>query len=142
MLDNEIASQYLNLKHPKMIHLPNEFSMRTKSYSVKLLSASIATLAAIGASNARAGDTEVSLNIHDHRFQPTELVVPANKRVRLTISNEDNSAEEFESYSLNREKIIPGTGKVVVFIGPLKPGRYEFFGEYNQATAKGAVVAK
>lgn len=129
MLANENASQYLTLKPPKMIHLPNELSMRAKSYSVKRLSASIATLAAIGASKARTGDTEVSLNIHDHRFQPTELVVQANKRVRLTIANEDNAAEEFESYSLNREKIIPGTGKAVVFIGPLKPGRYEFFGE-------------
>ena len=51
-------------------------------------------------------------------------------------------AEEFESHSLSREKVIPGGAKATIFIGPLKPGRYEFVGEFHEATAKGAVVAK
>jgi len=29
-----------------------------------------------------------------------------------------------------------------VRIGPLKPGRYSFIGEYNEATAKGTVIAE
>jgi hypothetical protein len=29
-----------------------------------------------------------------------------------------------------------------VRIGPLAPGRYPFFGEFNQATAKGVVIAE
>jgi len=43
---------------------------------------------------------------------------------------------------MNREKVIPGGAKATIYIGPLKPGRYEFFGEYNEATAKGVVIAE
>ena len=43
---------------------------------------------------------------------------------------------------MNREKVIPGGAKVAIYIGPLKAGRYEFFGEYNAATAKSVVIAE
>ncbi len=95
---------------------------------------------ALGA--ARAADLEVTLVIKGHRFEPAELKVPAGQRVRLLIHNQDASAEEFESHSLNREKIIPGGAKVSLYIGPLKPGRYRFYGEYNEATAQGVVIAE
>jgi hypothetical protein len=29
-----------------------------------------------------------------------------------------------------------------IYIGPLKPGKYPFFGEFNQATARGVVIAE
>jgi Cupredoxin-like domain len=89
-----------------------------------------------------AADNGPVLVIKDHRFVPAELRLPAGKKVRLTIDNQDASPEEFESYELNREKIIPGRSKSIVFIGPLKPGRYPFFGEFNPKTAQGVVVAE
>lgn len=82
------------------------------------------------------------LVIKNHRYEPTELLVPAGKRVKLIVDNQDNTPEEFESYSLNREKIVPGSARVVVYIGPLEPGRYKFFGDFHQDTAQGSVVAK
>ncbi|MES2772310.1 MAG: cupredoxin domain-containing protein [Pseudomonadota bacterium] len=91
---------------------------------------------------ALAADLNLTLIIKDHRFEPAELKVPSNQRVRLTVHNQDSTPEEFESYVLNREKIIPGGAKSVLFIGPLKPGRYPFFGEYNEATAQGVVVVE
>jgi Cupredoxin-like domain len=90
----------------------------------------------------QAADNEASLTIKDHQFSPAELQVPANQRIKLTVHNQDSSAEEFESHSLNREKLIPAGAKAVIFIGPLKPGRYDFFGEFNPNTAKGAVIAQ
>jgi plastocyanin len=91
---------------------------------------------------AHAADIEIALVIKNHRFEPAELRVPAGQRVKLVVHNQDSTAEEFESHSLNREKVIPGGSKATIYIGPLKPGRYDFFGEYNEATAKGAVVAE
>ena len=85
---------------------------------------------------------DFTLTIKDHKFTPTELKVPANKRVVITVVNEDNSAEEFESKILKVEKVIPAKSKGTVRIGPLKPGRYPFVGEFHEATAKGAVVAE
>ena len=109
-----------------------------------LLAAWTATLALLGtgASAAHAADAEFTLLIKDHRFDPTELTVPAGQKVRLVVENLDPTPEEFESYELNREKIVPGKGRIVVFVGPLKPGRYEFFGEFNMATARGWLIAK
>lgn len=91
---------------------------------------------------AHADDFQALLTLKEHRFVPAEVRVPAGQRIRVTIENQDNSPEEFESYELNREKVIPGGSKGVVFIGPLKPGRYPFFGEFNQATAQGVVIAE
>lgn len=101
-------------------------------------------LAAVGitAWPALAADADATLVIRNHRFEPAELRVPANQRVRLVVHNQDNTPEEFESHALNREKVIPGGGKGVVFVGPLKPGRYEFFGEFNASTAKGVLIAE
>ncbi len=94
------------------------------------------------ATAALAGPPEVQLEIRDHLFFPAELVVPANTKVRLLVINADPTAEEFESYELNREKIIPGGRKAVIFIGPLAPGEYPFFGEFFPKTAQGKVIAK
>jgi plastocyanin len=96
----------------------------------------------LGPRSSHAADPEFTLVIKDHRFTPAELAVPAGQKVRLTIENQDATPEEFESYDLNREKVVPGNGRIVVFVGPLKPGKYEFFGEFNQATARGWLIAK
>lgn len=91
---------------------------------------------------AQAADVELLMVIKNHRFEPAELKVPAGQRVKLVVHNQDSTPEEFESHSLNREKVIPAGAKATIFIGPLKTGRYEFYGEYNQATAKGVVIAE
>ena len=103
---------------------------------------SIAFAASVSCGLAAAAEPELLLVIKNHRFEPAELKVPAGQRVKLVVHNQDSTPEEFESHSLNREKVIPGGAKASIFIGPLKPGRYTFFGEYNEATAQGAVVAE
>jgi hypothetical protein len=94
----------------------------------------------VWATGAHADD--YVLTIKNHRFTPTELKVPANKRVQITVVNDDATPEEFESHEMKVEKVIPGKSKGVVRIGPLKPGRYPFFGEFHEATAKGTVIAE
>ena len=98
--------------------------------------------ASILASGAFAADPEVLLVIKNHKFEPAELKVPVGQRVKLVVHNQDATPEEFESHDLNREKIVPPGAKVTIFIGPLKPGRYSFVGEYHEASAKGVVVAE
>ena len=89
-----------------------------------------------------AEDATYTLSIKDHRFTPAEITIPADTRVKLLVKNLDPSAEEFESYELNREKVIAGGKEAIIYIGPVKPGRYPFFGEFNQDTAQGVVIAK
>ena len=111
--------------------------------TVRLCSLAAALAAGLAISAvAYAAEPEVVLVIKNHRFEPSEVKVSAGQRIKLIVHNQDSTPEEFESHSLNREKVIPGGAKASIFIGPLKPGRYTFFGEYNEATAKGAVVAE
>jgi hypothetical protein len=91
---------------------------------------------------AQAADNEMALTIKNHQFSPAEIKVPANQRIKLSIHNQDSTPEEFESHSLNREKLIPAGATAVIYIGPLKSGRYDFFGEFNTTTAKGVVVVE
>jgi plastocyanin len=104
--------------------------------------AALTVFMAIASGGANAAEPELLLVIKNHRFEPAELKVPAGQRVKLVIHNQDSTPEEFESHSLNREKVIPGGAKASLFIGPLKPGRYPFVGEYNEATAVGVVIAE
>jgi plastocyanin len=102
----------------------------------------LAMMALLGAPAAMAADGEFALTIQDHRFQPAELVVPAGKKIKLSVENRDATPEEFESHDLNREKVIAGKSTATIFIGPLAPGRYRYFGEFNEKTAQGVIVAQ
>jgi len=96
-------------------------------------------LCGLQAGDVCAAPPEFAINIRDHLFYPAELVVPANTKIRLVVTNHDASPEEFESYELNREKVIMGGAKAIIFVGPLEAGVYPFFGEFNPKTAQGTL---
>ena len=89
-----------------------------------------------------AATPEYRLEIRDHLFSPTRLTIPRDTKVKLIVSNHDATPEEFESYELNRETVIMGGGQAILFIGPLPPGEYPFFGEFHPKTALGTVVVE
>ena len=89
-----------------------------------------------------AEDLSFTITIRDHRFEPAEIVVPAGKRATLIVKNLDASAEEFESRDLRIEKVIPPRKEARLLLRPLKPGTYEFVGEFHEDTARGRIVAK
>ncbi len=112
---------------------------------MKLVVSSTALLIALGTAGpalAATADEPLSLTIKDHRFEPSQLEVPAGKKLKLSIQNLDATPEEFESADLGREKVVPGKSKILINIGPLKPGTYRFVGEYHERTAQGQIVAK
>jgi hypothetical protein len=108
----------------------------------KLLFAALLSVIAATITGAAHAGTEVTLAIENHRFDPEVLKIPAGEKVKVMVVNKDATPEEFESYELNREKIITGNSKGIVFIGPLDPGEYPFFGDFNKDTARGRVVAE
>ena len=92
---------------------------------------------------ASAADVpEYTLTIKDHKFTPAELSIPANTKIKLIVVNQDATAEEFESHELNREKVVTGNASIRVYIGPLREGRYPYFGDFHQETAQGALIAR
>lgn len=99
-------------------------------------------LLATGFAVSAADVPTIEIVIKDHKFIPAEITIPADTKVKLLVKNEDPTPEEFESHSLNREKVIPGNSKAVIFVGPLPPGEHKFFGEFNEATAQGKLIVK
>jgi hypothetical protein len=84
----------------------------------------------------------VTLIIRGHVFVPANISIRAGTQTALLIQNQDASDEEFESYEMNREKVIPSKGHETVLVGPLPPGRYPFFGEFHSKTAQGVLIAQ
>jgi high-affinity iron transporter len=105
------------------------------------VAAAVAVLVAGNGTPARA-DALPTLVFHDHRFVPDRIEVPANQKFKLFVKNTDNTADEFESVDLNREKLVTPGQTITVFLGPLSPGSYKFFGDFHQDTAQGVLVAK
>lgn len=92
--------------------------------------------------SVHAAKPTFEIEIKDHLFIPSVLRIPANTKVRVIVINHDDTPEEFESYELNREKVIVGKQQASIFVGPLKPGEYPFFGEFHPKTAIGTIIAE
>jgi high-affinity iron transporter len=112
---------------------------RPRAHAVAAAAVMAALLA--GGAPARA-DTLPTLVFHDHRFVPDRIQVQAGKKFELHVKNTDSTADEFESVDLNREKLVVPGQTITVFLGPLRPGDYKFFGDFHKATAQGVLVAK
>jgi hypothetical protein len=99
---------------------------------------------ALSVAVASAADTppELALTLDQHRFSPEELRVKANAPFVLVITNKDKEDEEFEMSSLRIEKIIPGGKTLQLKMPALKPGTYQFIGDFHEKTAKGRIVAE
>jgi len=89
-----------------------------------------------------SAEDSFSLSIKGKAFEPNELTVPAGQKITLTVKNLNPTPSEFESSDLNREKVVTGGNAITVFIGPLRPGSYEFFDDFNADTPHGRIVAK
>ena len=114
--------------------------MKVRFNAIKRLSFTGLLFSLIICQSAWAKRAEYTLELKDHLFFPAVIEIPANEKVKLIIYNRDSTPEEFDSFDLNREKVIFPHKKAVIFIGPLPEGQYHFFGEFNPNSAKGTVV--
>jgi hypothetical protein len=97
--------------------------------------------AAAGVAHAQSG-VEIALSYKDKKFDPPEISAPANTPIVIKFRNLDKDAMELESDSLHVEKVVAAGKDATIKVKAQKPGRYEFFDEYNEKTARGALVVK
>ncbi|MFP5414254.1 MAG: cupredoxin domain-containing protein [Gammaproteobacteria bacterium] len=129
------------------LYLRNRLRRKWSSATVRRSGAIFVLMYAVCAAHAETPappppPPTVELRIRNHLFEPSEIHVPAHTKVRLLVQNLDSTLEEFKSWDLNRKKIIFGERSATLFIGPLAPGTYPFFGEFNPKTALGKLIAK
>jgi hypothetical protein len=111
------------------------------SKATLLAALGLVSVAAIGAVNAQSA-TEIQLSYKDKKFTPAEISAPANTAIVIKLKNLDAKAMEFESKTLHVEKVVAGSSDATINVRAQKPGRYEFFDEYNEKVARGALVVK
>ena len=108
----------------------------------KLILASICAIAMLPVSPSQAQQaTEVQVTYSNGQFQPSELRAPADKPVTVRVKNLDAKAMEFESKSLRVEKVVAANSEGVINVRALKPGRYEFYDDFNEK-ARGALIVQ
>ena len=103
--------------------------------------AAIALISVAGAARAQSA-IEIQLSYKDKKFDPAEIGAPANTPIVIKLRNLDAKAMEFESKTLHVEKVVAGSSDATINVRAQKSGRYEFFDEYNEKTARGALVVK
>jgi plastocyanin len=118
-----------------------------KTSQNNVLRAGLALVAAFGMALGMAGSASAEpaafvLTIKDHKFDPAELKIPADKAATLVVKNLDATPEEFESKPLRIEKVVPANSEASFQLRALKPGRYKFFGEFHEDSAKGELVVE
>ena len=110
--------------------------MRRLAFAALLLLPCAAT-----ATPASAARPTFALSLEGHQFSPAELAVPAGQKFVLHVTNKGTAPAEFESTDLRREVVVPAGARVVLYVGPLQPGTYVFFDDFNPQT-RGRIVAK
>jgi hypothetical protein len=84
----------------------------------------------------------LELTLKDHRFNPEKIEAPAGTRLELHVINLDTTSEEIESYALNREKVVRANGRIVLYLPPLPPGRYDLYGEEHPDSAQAVLEVR
>jgi heme/copper-type cytochrome/quinol oxidase subunit 2 len=105
------------------------------------LAASIALLTAFAVSSARAAN-DSQLRFHAGVVEPASLTLPANTPVKLRVTNDGNSAVEFESFELHRERVVQPGQTITVYIPALAPGTYSFVDDFSHGAVKGEIVSR
>ena len=85
--------------------------------------------------------TEIRLTYSNGQFQPSQVSAPADKPIVFRVKNADAKAMEFESKSLRVEKVVAANSEGVINVRALKPGRYEFYDDFNEK-ARGALTVQ
>jgi hypothetical protein len=86
--------------------------------------------------------TTPEIDFSDHHFSPQTLLVPAGQPLQIKVVNLSREKIEFESFSLNREKVIEPGESVIVRLPALRAGRYDFFDDFHQDVPEGMIVAR
>jgi heme/copper-type cytochrome/quinol oxidase subunit 2 len=108
----------------------------------KLISPAVCSIVMLVVSPSQAQQaTEIQVSYSKGQFQPSELRAPADKPVTFRVKNLDAKAMEFESKSLRVEKVVAANSEGVINVRALKPGRYEFYDDFNDK-ARGALTVQ
>lgn len=81
------------------------------------------------------------ITLKDHQFSPSNLTIPANQKIKITVKNLGPEKAEFESSDLDREQVVDVNEQITVFVGPVDAGTYGYFDDFHNKSV-GTITAK
>jgi hypothetical protein len=108
----------------------------------KILLLSVLALSIEGASPSNLPGKLPEIDFSDHHFSPQTLAVPAGQPLEIKVVNLSREKIEFESFSLNREKVIEPGESITVHLPALRAGSYDFYDDFHQDVTEGMIVAR
>ena len=110
--------------------------------SVKqFLTTMAAAIAVASGGHALAQDEQV-IRFENHKFNPQTLSVPSGQKLTLKVVNASKETIEFESFRLNREKVVTPGETITVHLPELSAGAYDFYDDFHQDVPEGSILAK
>jgi hypothetical protein len=100
------------------------------------------TVSVEGSTSSTLLEKTPEIDFANHRFSPQTLVVPASQPLEIKVVNSSREKIEFESFSLNREKVIEPGESITVRLPALCAGNYDFFDDFHDDVPEGAIVAE
>jgi heme/copper-type cytochrome/quinol oxidase subunit 2 len=104
--------------------------------------AALALLAAFAMPSRCTADDSSELRFSAGAVEPASLTLPANKQVKLRVTNAGDAAVEFESFELHRERVVQPGQTITVYIPALPPGTYPFVDDFSHGAVKGEIVSR
>jgi len=111
--------------------------MRYKLFTIISLVAASGLAAASGTK-----ESVLEIRFSEHHFTPQTLAVPAGLPLQIVVVNSSKERIEFESFKLNREKVVGPGETITLHLPALRAGRYDFFDDFHADVPEGAIVAK
>lgn len=101
-----------------------------------------ATFAAESTQGEHLATAAYEIRVTAAGFTPQTLFLPARTPVVLRVANTSTEAIEFESFKLNRERVVEPGRTIEVRLPPLKPGTYDFFDDFHPNAPGGKIVVR
>src|ERR1039458_6851442 len=96
----------------------------------------------VGIADPEIKYTGTEIKFETPQSSPPTLTVPAGTALQITVLNLSRERIEFESFRLNREKVVEPGGSVIVKLPALRAGSYDFFDDFHADVPEGTIIAK
>jgi len=117
-------------------------SSLTSTCKTALIALASLAMLAMFAPLSRAGDNSSQLRFAHGAVEPASLTIPANAPMQLQVINAGDTAVEFESFELHRERVVQPGQTITVYIPALAPGTYPFFDDFSHGATTGEIVSR
>jgi hypothetical protein len=111
------------------------------TFKLFLTTMAAAAIAVACGGQALAQDEQV-IRFENHTFTPQTLTVLSGQKLIIKVVNASKETIEFESFKLNREKVVTPGETITVRLPELSVGAYDFYDDFHQDVPEGSIVAK